>query len=96
MKNVAEPNSKYDNLGDTPFETLIIHGADIDFMYRGGTALSYAVKHLHLKTVNLLLSYGASLNIRGLDGLFFIETSLVKIPGRRSLFKRMIMYNGLK
>ena len=77
-------------------EILIIHGADIDFMYRGGTALSYAVKYWHLKTVNLLLSYGASFNIRGLDGLFLIETSLVKIPGRRSLFKRMILYNGLK
>ena len=35
-------------------EVLNIHGADIDLMYRGGTALSFAVQYQASEIVNLL------------------------------------------
>ena len=84
---------------------LIMHGAEIDFIFQRkifgfgnvfseGSALGLAVRYRCLEIVNLLLSFGASLNIRGIDGLFPIETSLEH--KNNSLFKSMIMHNGLK
>ena len=83
---------------------LIMYGAEIDFIFRtkifgfgvfsDGSALSLAVRYRGLETVNLLLSFGASLNIRGMDRLFPIETSLEH--KNTSLFKSMILCIGLK
>ena len=84
---------------------LIMYGAEIDFIFRkkifgfgnvfsDGSALGLAVRYRNLETVNLLLRFGASLNIRGMDGLFPIETSLDH--GNNSLFKSMVMHIGLK
>ena len=72
---------------------LLRFGADVDFICRNGSALSMAVRYQHIETVNLLLSYGASLKNRCMYGFFPIESPLQE--GNNSLFKSMIMQIGL-